>query len=102
MRCTVERAVFRYRFNAGVLVEEAESALALAITAAECLFGAAEVRLSARYLMKKRKRTCVVDASTTPGHAVNRFFVGFLNRAIGETAYEVDRVRSVEPTGVAA
>jgi len=61
------KEIYRYQFGDAVSSRDVEETLLLAVLAAECLHGAARVRLDASYWMDEGARACVVDASTTVG-----------------------------------
>ena len=92
----MSREVYRYRFAKDTPLDEVEESLLLAIVAAECLHGESRVRLEVSYSFSRRKRACVVDASTPAGRDVNSIFAGFLTRQFGDEALEVERVSSAE------
>ena len=84
--------VYRYVFDEGVPVEDAEESLLLAVLATECLHGESRVRLDAGYFFDKVKRACVVDATTDVGRDICRIFTGFVSREFGEDSFRVERV----------
>jgi hypothetical protein len=83
---------YRYRFPTPLPLEEIEASLVLALLAAECLHGEAQVRLDAAHFLDRDRRSCVIDADTAVGRDVNRLFTGFVRREFGEDAFSVDRV----------
>lgn len=86
------RQVYRYRFNAKVPLDQAEETLLLAVYAAEGVHGAARVRLEAGYLLDRKTRTCVVEASTPVGETVAQVFTGYLSREFGEDSFQAESV----------
>ncbi len=87
---------YRFEFDRGVPLEEAETTLHLALIAAEGLFGRARVRLDARYHIDEACRRIDVRAATEVGAAVARIFAAFLLREFGEEALSVRAVGSEE------
>ncbi|MBT5608571.1 MAG: hypothetical protein HOJ57_21725 [Lentisphaerae bacterium] len=85
------KTVHRFRFEPEVPLEEAETALVLAIIAAEALHGQAEVRLSLRYLFGEKKHACVIDGDNDAARHVILIFTQFLIHEFGEDAFQVTR-----------
>jgi len=83
---------YRYRFDEGVGLHEAEETLLLSILATEGLYGQARVRMDAGYAIDPAIRAIVVDASTDVGQAVNGIFTSFLMREFGPGSFGVKRV----------
>ena len=83
------KVIHRFRFNAGVPMNEAESALLLAIVAAEALHGQANVRLSMRYLFGEDKRACVIDGDSEIARQIVLIFTQFLIHEFGEDTFRV-------------
>ncbi len=92
--------VLRYNFSeAGRETMEAD--VALAIFAAECVYGRPRVRMEASYLVDEGGTTCVLDISGEAGEAVARVFAGLSTARVGDHAYSVRRLaQGPEPTGV--
>jgi hypothetical protein len=84
--------VYRYTFPTGVLLEEVEASLLLAVFAAESLHGETEVRMAAAHAFDLDARACVIDAGTSVGRNICRLFIGFLSREFGADAFRVERV----------
>ena len=84
--------VYRYTFLPTVEFHEVETSLALAILATQNLHGEAQLRLDARYSQDRSARVIVVDASTPVGCDLNRLFVGFVQRELGERDFRVERI----------
>lgn len=81
-----------YTFDQDVDLEEVGGTLALAVMAAESLYGESTVKLDARYLLRPRKRQCEIDASTDVGKALNRVFIGYIRREFGDGRFKVRRM----------
>lgn len=96
------KVIHRFRFNAGVPMNEAESALLLAIVAAEALHGQANVRLSMRYLFGEDKRACVIDGDSEIARQIVLIFTQFLIHEFGEDAFQVNREVHEDPPAPAA
>jgi hypothetical protein len=87
--------LYRYTFTEVVPIEDIESALLLAILAAESLHGESQVRLDAAHFFEPAKRACVIEAGTPVGRDFNRLFTGFVGREFGPDAFRVERVEAV-------
>jgi hypothetical protein len=89
----------RITFRAGTSRWVIEKAVVDAMFAAECLHGAARVRLGAGYFLGRgREPQCVIDTTTDIGEQVAQLFTGIASRALGEDAFHVERIRGeVEP-----
>jgi hypothetical protein len=84
--------LYRYVFTTEVPVGEIEITLLLAILAVEALHGEVQTRLDANHRLNAEQRTCLIDASTAVGRALNRIFARFAACEFGEGAYRVERV----------
>lgn len=84
--------VYRYSFSDPTSMDDIESALVLAIWGAESLHSESQVRLDAGHFLDRERRACVIDAGSPVGMDVNRLFVGFVRRELGDEAFQVDRV----------
>lgn len=84
--------VFRYGFEDLVPMDQVESTLMGAILAVESLHGETETRLESSHFLDQDHRICVIDAGTRVGKDLNRLFVGFLRREVGEEAFRVERI----------
>ena len=82
-------AAYRYKFNEGVDLLEAESTLHMSILAVEGLFGEARVRMDAAYSVDDTIRALIVDASTEVGQDLNAIFTAFIIREFGTDAFQV-------------
>ena len=88
--------VFRFSFSSDVPLDEAEMTLQLATFAAEGLFGMARVRLDFGYHVDAARRVILVDGTQEVGAAVVKLFLGLLLRELGEDAFRVEPVQSVD------
>ncbi|MDB5334994.1 MAG: hypothetical protein JWN70_613 [Planctomycetaceae bacterium] len=95
---TMQPALFKYKFSEQIPMDEVEGAFVLALFGTEALHGESETRLLAEHAMNISKRSCVIDATTPLGMDLNRLFVAFLNRELGEDAFAVERVADL-PAG---
>ncbi len=84
--------VLRFTFPEGVDVRAVEGDMALAIFAAECVYGRPRVRMETSYLVEGTGKACVVDVSGEAGEAAARVFAGLTAARLGEDAYTVRRV----------
>ena len=87
---------YRYKFDDQVSLHDAQDTLALAVLAAEGLFGTARVRMDFAFATDEAIGVFVVDASTEVGQAVNRIFTTFLSRGFGPCCFNVKRVQGAE------
>ena len=85
----MSKTVYRFQFEDDVPLDEAESALILAIIAAEALHGQPAVRLSLRYLFGEEKRACVIDGDNDVARQVVMIFTQFLIHQFGDDAFQV-------------
>jgi hypothetical protein len=88
----MHREVYRYNFAPEVPLEDIEGALLLSILGVESLHGESQARLDVGHIFDPVKRLCVIDAGTDVGKDLNRLFVGFVRRELGEDAFRVERV----------
>ncbi len=86
------QAIYRYRFEATVEMQEVRELLASAICATEDLLGPARVRLDFAFCADDRERSLVLDARTAAGQTVACLLTGLLAREFEETAFTVQRV----------
>ena len=88
----MRRTVFRCRFEPDVPMDAVEDSVAIAWFAAEGIHGAARVRNHAAFLVHRRRRTCLVEASTKVGRTIAKVFAGLLRREFGEDGFRVERI----------
>mgnify|MGYP000138007406 CR=1 FL=1 len=92
--------VLRFKFSEADR-ETVEADVALAIFAAECVYGRPRVRIEASYLVDEGGTACVLDISGEAGEAVARVFAGLSAARFGDQAFSVRRLaQDPEPTGV--
>ncbi|MFO0804407.1 MAG: hypothetical protein U0791_14950 [Gemmataceae bacterium] len=84
--------IYRYEFAPPIAIDEVEATLLLALTAAETLHGASQVRLDAEHAFDPVLRVCVMNAATEVGRDLNKLFAGFLSREFGAGAFRVERI----------
>ncbi|MBI5399539.1 hypothetical protein HZB07_02850 [Candidatus Saganbacteria bacterium] len=89
--------VCRFKFKDGINSDLIESKIALAILAAEGVFGRAKVRLDAAYIVSKNK--AVIDVSSEVGEHIAQVFTSFMTEAVGEKKFIVERVRAKDSGG---
>ena len=93
--------VLRFKFKE-VSRETVEADIALAIFAAECVYGRPRVRIEASYLVDEDGGACVLEIDGDAGESVARVFAGLCAARLGEEAYSVHRVtRERERLGAA-
>ena len=71
--------------------EGVETDVALALFAAECVYGKPRVRLEASYLVADDGSACVLKATGEAGEATARIFAGLTAARVGEDGYSVRR-----------
>ena len=72
-----------------------EADVALALFAAECVFGKPRVRMEASYLVDNSGHACVFNAGGEAGEAAARIFAGLTAVRLGEAAYSIRRLERV-------
>jgi hypothetical protein len=77
--------------------ESLEADAALALYAAECVYGRSRVRLEAAYAIAADGQSCTVEVSGEAGEAAARVLAGLLATRHGEQGYVV---RRLAPTAV--
>ena len=90
--------VLRFTFAEGVDVGTVESDMALAIFAAECVYGRPRVRMETSYLVDESGMACVVDICGEAGEAAARVFAGLAAARLGEDSYTVRRMPEAAPS----
>lgn len=73
-----------------------ETDVALAIFAAECIYGKPRTRLEASYLVADSGKTCVLRAAGEAGEAAARILTGLTSARVGEVAFTVRRLEDRE------
>jgi len=68
-----------------------EADVALALLAAECVYGKPRIRLEASYVVADDGSACVVKTSGEAGEAAARIFAGLTAARVGEDGYKVRR-----------
>lgn len=85
--------ILRFEFLGEPDPEAVEADVALAIFAAECVYGKPRTRLEASYLVADSGQTCVLKSEGEAGDAAARILAGLSAVRVGEVAF---RVRHVE------
>ena len=86
------QTVLRFQMAGQTDQEALESDIALALFAAECVYGRPRVRLEASYLVGPEGRDCVIRSSGEAGDAAARIFTGLTSVRVGDNAYQVLRM----------
>jgi hypothetical protein len=86
--------VLRFSLPAGADAETVETDMALAIFAAECVYGKPRVRMEVSYLVEERGRACAMHISGEAGEAAARVFAGLAAARFGDEAFAVQRIQS--------
>jgi predicted Zn-dependent protease len=93
---------YRFEIRDHVNLDDVELTLAMAVIAAEGLFGGPQVRLSVSYHRIHEERAIVVQAGTEVAEAVVRMFVSFLTRQFGGESFTVRRGRGCDQSALPA
>ena len=83
--------ILKFAFRGEQDPDEIEADLALAVFAAECIYGRPQVRLETRYLVGLGGRSCVMKISGTAGESAARVFTGLATARHGEEAISISR-----------
>lgn len=82
-------SILRFTFSEELDAAAVEGDMALAIFAAECVFGRPRVRMETSYLVDDGGRRCVVDVRGDAAEAAVRVFTGLTAARLGEEAFTV-------------
>jgi hypothetical protein len=85
--------IYRFTFDRAVPMDEVEEALVLALLVVEVLHGQARTRLGVAHAFDRKRRVCVIDATTPEGKDLSKLLVGFLAREFGADAFTVRPTR---------
>lgn len=91
-RIAVSRTLYRYTFPSSVDFMEVEAAMLLALFGTQSLHGETQVRLDAAHTIDRESRVCLLDATTPIGLDLNRLFLGFIRREVGDESIRVERL----------
>ena len=83
---------YRYYFDESVPAQEIVDTLLLSILAVESLYGPDRAREESKFTMDEERRTCVIEASTEVGRALDRIFAGFAVTEYGELLIQAERL----------
>jgi len=83
--------VVRFAFPNGEDKGNLEADIALAIFAAECVYGKPRVRMEASYLVDEDGKSCVVRVDGESAEAAARIFAGLASLRVGEDGFQVRR-----------
>jgi hypothetical protein len=91
--------IYRFTFDRAVPMDDVEEALVLALLVVQILHGDARTRLAVGHAFDRKRRVCVIDATTAEGKDLSKLLVGFLAREFGADAFTVrpTRPRSADP-----
>ena len=92
------RSLLRFRFSPPSDAAAVEDDLRLALFAAECLYGAARLRLEAAYSVRCDGTTCVIESRGEAADAAARVFAGLSAIRVGEAGFKVEHVAPNGPT----
>lgn len=86
--------IVRFTFPAPSDRHAVEDDLALAIFAAECLYGRPQTRLELRYLIDPDGERCVADVRGPAGEAALRVFMGLSAARCGDGRFSMERLNN--------
>jgi len=92
---------YRFKFEPGVSLTEAEQTLHLSLIAAAGLHGEAVVRLQAAYTVSEQERVVTVDGSTEVGATIAKIYAGLLLREFGADLFQVRPTSATKPEAIA-
>jgi hypothetical protein len=87
----MSQTVVQFTFDRSVSMDEVDGTLRLALLAVESLHGEDRVRLEAKFILERAKRSCSVDASSDVGRTLALIFGGYLRREFGNDAVKMRR-----------
>ena len=82
-------SVFKFTFDRAVPMDEVEQTLVLALVVVQILHGDAQARLTLGHYFDRRRRSCLVDASTREGQDLSRLLTGLFAREYGADGFAV-------------
>lgn len=85
--------ILRFAFTGDSPPADIEADIALAIFAAECVYGRPRVRMEASYLVDDAGKACVLEVGGEAGEAAARVFAGLTAARVGEEAFTVRRLQ---------
>jgi hypothetical protein len=85
-------SVLQFKFPRVADSERLEEDMALAIFAAECLYGRPRLRMEASYLIDDSGNACVMSICGSAGKAAACIFAGLAAARFGEDSFSVRRV----------
>jgi hypothetical protein len=91
-------SVLQFRFPHKADRQGLEDDVALAIFAAECLYGRPRLRMEASYLVDAEGNACVMNVGGEAGEAAARIFAGLAAARFGEDSYTVRRMPQAAPS----
>jgi hypothetical protein len=85
--------LFRFTFVPDVPIDEVERTLVLSLLVVQILHGDAQSRLGLGHYFDRKRRVCIVDASTPQGHDLSKLLAGLFAREYGPDAFVVRPAR---------
>lgn len=85
--------IYRFEIDKGVLLEDVQESLQLAIVALQGIYGDARVRVDATWHVDESRRLITIDSSTDIGSILVCIFTEFLLREFGDDAFDVRRIQ---------
>ncbi len=88
----------RFKFQAGVDMDQVDELIALARQATAVLCGDAMVRLHGVHLLSKQHRIVVMDVSSMVSTLIIVLFTGFCHKQLGASKFSVHNLRDSKRT----
>jgi hypothetical protein len=94
----MRQPIYRFTFDRDVPIDDVEQAIVLGLMVVEILHGDARARLGVGHAFDRKRRACVIDATTPEGKDLSKLLVGFLAREFGPDSFTVRPTRPRRPT----
>jgi hypothetical protein len=91
------RTITRFRFSQPSDRVLVEGDMAVAVLAAEALYGSTRLRIECAYLVKEDGATCVIESRGEAGDAVARVFAGLFAARVRDDGFAVEHVDPTAP-----
>ena len=85
--------IYRFSFDRAVPMDDVEESLVLALLVIQILHGDARSRLAISHAFDRKRRVCIIDATTPEGKDLSKLLVGLLSREYGPDSFVVRPAR---------
>lgn len=92
------RRVYRFSFEPDVSMDDVQQSLVLATIAIESIYGERALEMDGRFAVRRKRRSCLIDAETPLGCDLAKAFGGFLT-TVAHDSYRVEMQQTREPLG---